>query len=226
MLVPVLDIIQWFSACSCPSNLTPTYPHQLLEEGADIHAIAPKRQAGGSALAEAIAGKHEALVELLLRYGADPFTENPAGKTPLDLALDARAVNIVRACERQALFAGYVSTRVRGLQGWARLGMIAAGAGLLSRRRHSCLHSGGLASLQPGVGCDPHQCSCRPVLIWPLHACVVVCARACPAGGSAQGLQLHPEGPLGGHLPALHAATPWRQRGRGAGDDDAVQECG
>lgn len=85
---------------------------QLLDEGADIHAIGPKRQSGGSALAEAIAGKHEALVELLLRYGADPFTENPAGKTPLDLALEARAVNIVRACERQALFAGYVSTRV------------------------------------------------------------------------------------------------------------------
>lgn len=52
------------------------------------------------------------MVELLLRYGADPFTENPAGKTPLDLALEARAVNILRACERQALFAGYVSTRV------------------------------------------------------------------------------------------------------------------
>jgi ankyrin repeat protein len=87
-------------------------PPQLLDEGADIHVIAPKRQYGGSALAEAITGKHEALVELLLRYGADPFTENPAGKTPLDLALEARAVNIVRACERQSLFAGYVSTRV------------------------------------------------------------------------------------------------------------------
>jgi ankyrin repeat protein len=86
---------------------------QLLDEGADIHVIAPKRQYGGSALAEAIAGRHEAVVELLLRYGADPFTENPSGKTPLDLALEARAVNILRACERQALFAGYVSTRVR-----------------------------------------------------------------------------------------------------------------
>ena len=52
---------------------------QLLDEGADIHAIAPKRANGGSPLAEAVAGKHEALVELLLRYGADPFTENSAG---------------------------------------------------------------------------------------------------------------------------------------------------
>lgn len=52
---------------------------QLLEEGADLHAIAPKRATGGSPLAEAVAGKHEALVELLLRYGADPFTENSAG---------------------------------------------------------------------------------------------------------------------------------------------------
>lgn len=40
---------------------------QLLDEGADIHAIAPKRPSGGSALAEAIAGRHEALVEMLLR---------------------------------------------------------------------------------------------------------------------------------------------------------------
>lgn len=86
---------------------------QLLDEGADIHAISPKRNNGGSALAEAIAGKHEALVELLLRYGGDPFTENPAGKTPLDLALEGRAVSILRACERHALFAGHVSTRVR-----------------------------------------------------------------------------------------------------------------
>jgi len=104
---------------------------QLLDEGADIHAIAPKRSSGGSALAEAISGKHEALVELLLRHGADPFTENPAGKTPLDLALEARAVNIVRACERQALFAGHVSTRVspaRG-RGWGRGGAAAATGG-------------------------------------------------------------------------------------------------
>lgn len=58
-------------------------------------------------------------MELLLRYGADPFTENPASKTPLDLALEARAVNIVRACERQALFAGYVSTRVSPALQWS-----------------------------------------------------------------------------------------------------------
>jgi len=44
-----------------------------------VHKIAPKRPSGGSALAEAIAQKHEAMVDLLLRYGADPFTENPSG---------------------------------------------------------------------------------------------------------------------------------------------------
>jgi hypothetical protein len=119
---------------------------QLLDEGADIHAIGPKRQSGGSALAEAIAGKHEALVELLLRYGADPFTENPAGKTPLDLALEARAVNIVRACERQALFAGYVSTRVSTgpVCRWVRDRAI-GGA-----RECMCLGSIALASAMPG----------------------------------------------------------------------------
>lgn len=82
-----------------------------------MHAIAPGRPQGGSALAEAVAGRHEALVDLLLRYGADAFSENSAGRTPMDLALEARAVSILRACERHALFAGYVNTRVMQLKG-------------------------------------------------------------------------------------------------------------
>lgn len=101
--------------CPCPLPYNPAclVAPQLLDEGADIHQVAPKRKAGGSPLAEAVAGKHEALVELLLRYGADPFAENKFGKTPLDQALELRAVNIIRSFERFALFAGYVNMKVR-----------------------------------------------------------------------------------------------------------------
>ena len=35
-----------------------------------------------------------------------------AGKTPLDLALELRAQNIIRSFERYALFAGYVNMKV------------------------------------------------------------------------------------------------------------------
>lgn len=91
----------------------------LLDEGADVHLIAPKRAGGGSPLAEAVAGKHEGLVELLLRYGADPFTENKAGKAPLDLALELKAANILRSFERHALFAGYVNMKVLQLKGFS-----------------------------------------------------------------------------------------------------------
>lgn len=91
----------------------------LLEQGADVHAIAPKRTCGGSALAEAVAGRHEAMVELLLRAGADPFTENAAGKAPLDLALEARCAGVLRSFERFALFAGVVNMKVLQLKGFA-----------------------------------------------------------------------------------------------------------
>lgn len=73
----VLSHRHFYRACGCAAA---TLPLQLLDEGADVHTVAPKRANGGSPLAEAVAGKHEALVELLLRYGADPFTENAAGK--------------------------------------------------------------------------------------------------------------------------------------------------
>jgi hypothetical protein len=37
----------------------------------------------------------------------------PAGKTPLDIALEMRCVAIVRNLERSALFTGYVNMKVR-----------------------------------------------------------------------------------------------------------------
>eukprot|EP00879_Flechtneria_rotunda_P027635 GHRR01029611.1.p1 GENE.GHRR01029611.1~~GHRR01029611.1.p1 ORF type:complete len:164 (+),score=50.84 GHRR01029611.1:700-1191(+) len=88
----------------------------LLEQGADVHTVAPKRPNGGSPLAEAVAGKHEAMVDLLLRHGADPFTENPAGKNPFDLALELRATNIIRSFEKLTLFSGYVNVKVGARQ--------------------------------------------------------------------------------------------------------------
>eukprot|EP00775_Hariotina_reticulata_P012085 gene12085-12225_t len=88
-------------------------------EGRTALQIAPKRPSGGSALAEAVAHKQEAMVELLLAYGADPFTENPSGKTPLDIALELRCVTIVRSLERFALFTGYVNMKVLQLKGFS-----------------------------------------------------------------------------------------------------------
>ena len=48
---------------------------QLLQFGANVHHVNQKPD-GGSALHEAVAHKHEAVVELLLRSGANPFVEN------------------------------------------------------------------------------------------------------------------------------------------------------
>jgi ankyrin repeat protein len=48
---------------------------QLLQVGANVHHANLKPD-GGSALHEAVAHKHEAVVELLLRNGASPFVEN------------------------------------------------------------------------------------------------------------------------------------------------------
>lgn len=48
---------------------------QLLRFGANIHHVNSKPD-GGAALHEAVAHKHEAVVELLLANGANPFVEN------------------------------------------------------------------------------------------------------------------------------------------------------
>lgn len=50
-------------------------PLQLLQYGANIHHVNSKAD-GGSALHEAVAHKHEAVVELLLAHGGNPFVEN------------------------------------------------------------------------------------------------------------------------------------------------------
>jgi ankyrin repeat protein len=60
---------------------------QLIALGADIHFINTARNAAGSALHEAAAHRHEALIELLLSAGANPFAANAAGRTALDEAV-------------------------------------------------------------------------------------------------------------------------------------------
>ena len=60
---------------------------QLIALGADIHFINPARDAAGGALHEAAARRNEAVVELLLSAGANPFAANAAGRTALDEAV-------------------------------------------------------------------------------------------------------------------------------------------
>ena len=48
---------------------------QLLQFGANLHHVNQKPD-GGSALHEAVAHRHEAVVEALLAHGANPFIEN------------------------------------------------------------------------------------------------------------------------------------------------------
>lgn len=50
----------------------------LLDQGANIH-YQNRRAEGGSALHEAVARRHDRIVDLLLRRGASPFTENAKG---------------------------------------------------------------------------------------------------------------------------------------------------
>ena len=51
---------------------------QLLQQGANIHHQ-NRRADGGSALHEAVAHSHEAVVDLLMRHGANPLVENMRG---------------------------------------------------------------------------------------------------------------------------------------------------
>lgn len=89
-----------------------TFGLQLLEQGADVHYVSPKRQYGGSALHEAVQNNHEAVADLLLQHRADPFVENCSGYTAMDLAVAANHITLTRKLERCALFAGLVNMKV------------------------------------------------------------------------------------------------------------------
>ncbi|KAG2488362.1 hypothetical protein HYH03_013052 [Edaphochlamys debaryana] len=90
---------------------------QLIALGADIHYINPHRDSAGSALHEAAARRHEAVVEALLHAGANPFAANACGRTALEVAVEAEHAGVVRAIERYADFAGTVAFKSRTMAG-------------------------------------------------------------------------------------------------------------
>lgn len=77
----------------------------LLDRGVDIHYQAPSC---GSALHVAAARKHDEMVEVLLRYGADPFIANLKGSTALELAVLAGSESVVSKFHAKSLFSGEV----------------------------------------------------------------------------------------------------------------------
>lgn len=83
----------------------------LLDHGANLHHQ-NRRADGGSALHEAVAHHHDAAVELLLRHGASPFTENCKGFTALDIACASRNPTLVRRLEHVAPFHGWLMMKV------------------------------------------------------------------------------------------------------------------
>ncbi|GBF96028.1 hypothetical protein Rsub_08843 [Raphidocelis subcapitata] len=89
----------------------------LLAEGADPHVLSPRGR--GTALHEAVAARHEAAVELLLSFKADPFLESAAGHTAMDLAVLSGNARLIRRLERCALFTGLVNSKVLQLKGFA-----------------------------------------------------------------------------------------------------------
>mmetsp|Transcript_8973 Transcript_8973/g.19205 ORF Transcript_8973/g.19205 Transcript_8973/m.19205 type:complete len:546 (+) Transcript_8973:118-1755(+) len=98
----------------------------LLQNGADVNFMNIKEDKGGTALHEAASRRNEAMVELLLQYGANPFMANPSGATAMDLAVLAGAGNIIRRFEQQALFVGSVDMK------WATM----AGLSSSYKQRH------------------------------------------------------------------------------------------
>uniref|UniRef100_A0A7S0RGQ1 RING-type domain-containing protein n=1 Tax=Chlamydomonas leiostraca TaxID=1034604 RepID=A0A7S0RGQ1_9CHLO len=72
---------------------------------------------GGSALHEAARNRYEAMADLLLAHGANPFVANSVGRTALDEAVLAAAPAIVRAFQHKALWAGQVAVKTNKLAG-------------------------------------------------------------------------------------------------------------
>lgn len=83
----------------------------LLDQGANIHHQ-NRRAEGGSALHEAVARRHDRIVDLLLRCGGSPFTENAKGFTAMDIACANRNAALVRLLERAAPFHGWLMMKV------------------------------------------------------------------------------------------------------------------
>lgn len=90
---------------------------KLLECGADVHYINTKELKSGTALHEATSHRHEAMAELLLTYGANPFMCNGLGRTCMDQAVMEESGNLLRRFEQMAKWKGTVAVKVNKLGG-------------------------------------------------------------------------------------------------------------
>ena len=87
----------------------------LLERGVDVSYQAPSC---GSALHVAAARKHDEMVEMLLKYGADPFVANLKGSTAIELAVLAGSEPIVSKFHSRSLFSGEVEMQWKRMLGY------------------------------------------------------------------------------------------------------------
>ena len=76
-----------------------------------------EKATSGNALHEAVCHGHEAMVEVLLRYGTNPFAANGKGLTAMEQAVVLRNAGLVRRLEGIALFSGTVRVQVQGVEG-------------------------------------------------------------------------------------------------------------
>jgi hypothetical protein len=97
----------------------------LIRAGANVHHVAAGiNGVATTALHEAVLRGNYPLVEALLRAGANPFLENGQGLTSVDVAINNKAVALVRQLESGAAFAGWLSQKTQKYMGlgseWTR----------------------------------------------------------------------------------------------------------
>lgn len=87
----------------------------LIDAGADPNY--PRSTDGNTALHEAVSSKDADCVRELLAAGAQPFLQNVAGQTPLDVALERRLSTVCRDLQAAALFCGCITFKTQSFQG-------------------------------------------------------------------------------------------------------------
>ncbi len=164
---------------------------QLLELGADV-SVQTSRPNSGTPLHDAVYQRHEAMVELLLQYGANPFVENFHSRTAMDLAVSSGNVAVIRALESKAIFHGGAASagccRHVGLCLWHLCGLLLQCCGLCAARPAAQKALQLPARLQ-------HRC---------LHMRVHVRAHGCYRGAPTPASMALPPGVLAGQSPQTH----------------------
>eukprot|EP00798_Chlamydomonas_sp_ICE-L_P010320 gene10320-8251_t len=92
----------------------------LLANSADVHHINPSKSSEGTALHEATKRGHEAMVEVLLQAGADPFVCNSQKRAAIDLAVSEGQANILQRFTPHALGSGSISIKCTTLGGMSQ----------------------------------------------------------------------------------------------------------